>query len=498
MKKAARSVLFYITAIASAIVFLAIARALHRQYNLASKIAQSKNSYDSKTVKQIQHVEAFVENVIQKQPFQNMSTPKLLRAAGVTHFGVPGKWTSDGRFIEGIKPNPEYAVPAYAELLKRKQYSILQDYAKLMEFGVPQSDNIVNKRVALQLYQLLFSRTTDIYKKFDILDAIKRLSPAHEQQRLAFEQSQVAQQITQDAARRARNARHARERNLEAPRVGQLRARTIQPRQNNLYDLAPRQDDAIWILPNFAFEDAVIDVAPTTIPRNDGQNVHDSTVVKTVKASVDRLRDAVGQPDQSGSQDTAAQIRQLIAGADAASDKKRKAMQALDTIERNNQVISSTGTSELELLDLVWKRIHHQDNQNNGQVLRENLINELSESIEHDLPVCSTGRFTHVLDTLNGVDELVQIKPQWALHKEIYEKTGVLFQDEKDKLPEADRIAVEALDPTPEQQATCDTIIDKIKTDIRDNFKTSYVDSGIMTQDALNVELSKFIDVSVA
>lgn len=498
MKKAAKSFLFFAAVSLCLIAVLLFFRTVYNRVRLANEIALSKQSYDSKTVKQIQHVEAFVQNVVQKQPFQNMSTPKLLRAARVTHFGVPGKWTSDGRFIEGIRPNPKYAVPAYAELLKRKQYSILEDYAKLMEFGVPQNDHIINKKVASQLYQLMFSRTTDIYKKFDILVAIKRLSPAHEQHRLAFEQSQLAQEISQDAARRARNARHARERNRETEREGHPRARTILPRQNNHYNMTPHQDDAIWILPNFAFEDAVIDVAPTTIPRNDGQNVHDSTVVKTVKASVDRLRQAVAGNSQPGNRDTAAQIRHLIAGADAAPDKKKKAMQALDTIERNNQVISSTGTSELELLDLVWKRIHHEDNQNNGQVLRENLINELSDSIEHDLPVCSTGRFTHVLDTLNGVDELVQIKPQWALHKEIYEKTGVLFQEEKDKLPEADRIAVDAIDPTPEQQVTCDTIIDKIKTDIRDNFKTSYVDSGIMTQDALNVELSKFIDVSVA
>lgn len=177
---------------------------------------------------------------------------------------------SDGRFIEGIKPNPEYAVPAYAELLKRKQYSILEDYSRLMEYGVPQSDQIVNKSLALQLYQLMFNRTTDIYKKFDLLDAIKRLSPAHEQHRLAFQQSQIAQQITEDAARKAESDRNLRARQT-AP------GRTIRAR--------PRQDDGIWILPDFAFEDPVTNTAPA-VPRNDGQNVHDSTVVRTVKASV--------------------------------------------------------------------------------------------------------------------------------------------------------------------------------------------------------------------
>ena len=168
MKKATKSVLYYIAVLAGLILVLVVARRIYRKHKLASRIVQSKESYDTKTVEHVQHIEAFVENVIQKQPLKNMSTPKLLRAAKVAHFGVPGKWMSDGRFIEGIKPNPEYAVPAYAELLKRKQYSILEDYSRLMEYGVPQSDQIVNKSLALQLYQLMFNRTTDIYKKFDL------------------------------------------------------------------------------------------------------------------------------------------------------------------------------------------------------------------------------------------------------------------------------------------------------------------------------------------
>lgn len=481
MKKATKSVLYIIAISVALILFVAIARTVYRQQKLATKIVQSKKSYDSKTVSEAQHVEGFVENVIRKQPLQNMSTAKLLRAAKVAHFGVPGKWMSDGRFIEGIKPNAEYAVPAYAALLERKQLSVLEDYARLMEYGVPHNDNIVNKTVALQLYKLMFSRTTDIYKRFDLLDAIKRLSSVNEQRQLALQQSQLAQQITQDAAQKAEHAR-----NLRTRQVAYRNVITETDRGR------PRQDDAIWILPNIAFDGTTVNVAATAPIREDGQNVHDSTVVRTVQASVDRLRNAVG--GQPNSQDTALQIRQLIASADVTSDKKKKAMQALDTIERTNQTISTTNTSELELLDLVWKRIHHKDNKDNERVLQENLVNELSESIEHDLPVCSTGRFTRVLDTLNGVDELVEIKPKWALQKELVEKAGVIYKEQVNKLPDGHRIAVEAIDPGPEQQATCETVINEIKSTIRDNFKTSYVDSGVMTEDALNVELSKFID----
>ncbi len=73
-------------------------------------------------------------------------------------------------------------------------------------------------------------------------------------------------------------------------------------------------------------------------------------------------------------------------------------------------------------------------------------------------------------------------------------RSAVIYKEQVGKLPEADRVAVEAIDPSPEQQATCDTILDKVKSDIRHDFKTTYVDSGVLTEDALNVELSKFID----
>lgn len=81
MKKATKSVLYYIAVLAGLILVLVVARTIYRKHKLASRIVQSKESYDTKTVEHVQHVEAFVENVIQKQPLKHMSTPKLLRVA---------------------------------------------------------------------------------------------------------------------------------------------------------------------------------------------------------------------------------------------------------------------------------------------------------------------------------------------------------------------------------------------------------------------------------
>ena len=88
-------------------------------------------------------------------------------------------------------------------------------------------------------------------------------------------------------------------------------------------------------------------------------------------------------------------------------DKKERAICALDEIERKNQLIGSAGITEVELMGLVWNRIHHEDNKDRTRVLHENLLDELSDAIEHGKPVCAQGRFNRVLDTLNGVDEVV-------------------------------------------------------------------------------------------
>ena len=184
----------------------------------------------------------------------------------------------------------------------------------------------------------------------------------------------------------------------------------------------------------------------------------------------------------------------MIRCADISDDKRASANLALESIERNDQLNHAAGITETELLKLVWNRLHHGDNYENREALRENLVDELSACVENGGTVCSTGRFTHILGTLNGVDDVVDIRPGWALSKELVERAGVLYKDRIGALADEDRAAVEAQDPSREQQTRNDEIMDTVRKDLRDDFKRAYVDAGIMTQEGLDVELNKWID----
>ena len=118
---------------------------------------------------------------------------------------------------------------------------------------------------------------------------------------------------------------------------------------------------------------------------------------------------------------------------------------------------------------------------NNQQAIKHNLAMELSECIEGGNPVCATGRFTRIIDTLNGVDGEVAIKPKWAISQELIERAKTIQSNELARLDKSDREAFESLTR-------------HIKGVILIDFKNEYVDSGILTREALDVETLKWID----
>ena len=160
---------------------------------------------------------------------------------------------------------------------------------------------------------------------------------------------------------------------------------------------------------------------------------------------------------------------------------KVQAHQALDTIQMNNDTLQSVDMTETELLHLIYNRIHNPNNIDNQNVLKENLINELSECIEFSKPVCTTGRFTRILDSINGVDPAVQIKPKWMIQKELVDKSGALYKLKIDTLPDYEKEAVESINSTPNQTL----IYNKIKLEIQNEISATDNRLGDAERDAL-------------
>jgi hypothetical protein len=220
---------------------------------------------------------------------------------------------------------------------------------------------------------------------------------------------------------------------------------------------------------------------------NDMHNVHDHSVISTIKQSVDRLRQET--PMNRNNPQCLNEIRQYLSQLPD-NDKKRDAIFALDTIEKSYLPLSFTELTETDALALVWNRIHSDVHQDKTQTLRENLADELAECIEHDKPVCATGRFTRILDTLNMTDPGVSIKSTFMTNEEMMAKAGKIREQEYTTLQEEEKNKVDDIAPNPFQKQWASLLKEKITTQLHDD----YVKTDIMTKETFDKEVAKWID----
>lgn len=235
--------------------------------------------------------------------------------------------------------------------------------------------------------------------------------------------------------------------------------------------------------------------------RNDHQNVHDHVVNKTVKKSVDNLKNTTNL--YINIPKTLIDVRNLIKNSDCNNEKKEDAYKTLDTIETKNQKISSMNMSEIDALNLVWNRIHDPRNRSNEKNLKENLINELSEcnqnfGIDNDKKgqVCSTGRFSRIVDTLNicDYDNAVKIVPKNVLNEELMNTASKIRNDMINAESDEVKKAIDALEPNSKQEELYKNFSENFKTKLSDTFDKEYVQKGIISKKILDNEVNKWIN----
>ena len=237
--------------------------------------------------------------------------------------------------------------------------------------------------------------------------------------------------------------------------------------------------------------------------RNDHQNVHDHVVNKTLKKSISNLKDSthmfIDKPK------SLKDIREMINSENIDNIKKNDAIKTLDYIEKKNKKLSSINMSETDALNLVWNRIHDVNNRDNVKNLQNNLINELAECNEpKDLndenskktQVCTTGRFTRIIDTLNlcDYDNAVKIMPKNALNQELMNKASKLREDmiktENNEIQEA----INNTNPDETQTKLVDDFTNKFKANLLETYNKEYVNEGLISKEILKTEVDKWID----
>lgn len=200
------------------------------------------------------------------------------------------------------------------------------------------------------------------------------------------------------------------------------------------------------------------DVRPARV-ENDKHNVHDSSVVKSVAATVKKLKQQtqllISLPN------TLIQVRQLCNG-------NAKAERVLNRIESSTDTVTSLNSEkEVNILHLVWNRIC---SQNYDESVKKRLVESLAECVENDSVVCTNGRVSRIVDTLNIVDPVVSIKPRWAVRREILEIASNLRKEYSDG------------------------DVELFKTALREKCKKEYVDTALISQPMLDEEINSWID----
>ena len=191
-------------------------------------------------------------------------------------------------------------------------------------------------------------------------------------------------------------------------------------------------------------------------PRSDSQNVHDSTVVKAVKAALDKL-----SPSPISTEDTLVQVR--------ASLKSEDAHRGLDLMERNTAPLTALNMREVEVLRKVWGRIQEEPE---GSKAKDDMVEMLGSRLAEcgKEASCASGRVGRVVDALSTFDERVKLRPLWALRQEMLSKASVL----RDQRPPND--------------------LRPLKDVLREAFKRDYVDEGLTTMTVVDSELAAWGD----
>ena len=225
---------------------------------------------------------------------------------------------------------------------------------------------------------------------------------------------------------------------------------------------------------------------------NDTQNVHDTTVNKTLKKTVEKLQEVTVL--KTTKEDTIKEIRNLIEQEKDAV-RKQRLNTALNTIIREKTRIQNVKMTLLDILHLVWSRFNDDTLQEQRETLVKNLLNELVDSTEVTVkPLCLTGIYARILDSANTIDPLVNIKPKWALRRELLNYANKLYKEMVDELEEHERTHLNVFEPTDEDNTWLNDFRNKYQIRLLNHCKQTYIDTKLLTRRELHKEIDTWID----
>lgn len=393
--------------------------------------------------------------------------------------GIPDKYDINGNKIKGVPPNPTMAIHYTKLAIENGYLHGWLDLASMYHLGF--YDFPSNLDIAGDIYRFIIENVHDenivnqAYRLYNELIEESERIKTHQWLNLPYT-STIRPQKTRYEMTQKPTARHHQ---YQIPfmgnmvdDIGEIDVNTIFRANNNT---------------NMNDNPQTENVINHGQIKNDMHNVHDHAVIATINQSIDKLKKETSIKKETHT--CLQEIRNYLSNLPN-NDKKNDSIIALDAIEKSFLPLSFSNLTESDVLCLVWNRIHDDIHSDNINKLKENLADELAECIEHDKPVCSTGRFVRILDTLNVVDPAVSIRPTFVVNDEIMTKVGKIRDDHYNLLTEPEKELVDSIAPNEFQKQWTQTL----KDDILNQLNEEYVKTGIMTPETFKIETKKWID----
>jgi hypothetical protein len=424
---------------------------------------------------------------VEEEEENSTSINKIINMAHIYHHGKPDTYINNGNFkINGLKPQPIKAIKCYMFLIENGYYQYILDLASIYHYGcyqfLPQIDN------AIKIYEKI------IELNYPLLNTIA-------QQKLNELYNNPP--IINDSDYYYKQQSHSQEKEKQSSSISsQTSTILFQPPHkqegNIIYDIFNYDFLNPEIINNNIEQLEEINnnnrqnINHILLNRPNSQNIHDSGIVNSIKSSINKIKQ--NTPIKINKEESFNQIKNIIQNYNIGNTKKIDAIKALDHINNINGYVSSINMNEKDVLNLIWNRINNTDDNNNKNIIIENLINELSECIENNSTVCTQGRISRLVDSLNLIDKDVIIKDDITYRRELLNKASKIRNDIYEKLNDNEKIIVDKINPEKNENEFVEKYENDLKNNIYQQLKNEYVDNGLMEENKFKNEINKWIN----
>jgi len=396
--------------------------------------------------------------------------------------GVPDKYDTNGNKIEGVEPQSQLAIKYASLILNDKQHTDqdLINLAKIYHHGMHKFKPDIEK--AEFIYQQLQKHAKSPTGLVEANEGLKSIQDMKVRKWLNLPYTNQQPIASDWGTNQPRLNRHG----FQALQTNFPNAEVLEPTITWDDFQIDTGGETINFVANLG-DDLIFDPETVDTPEHDDpHNTHNSQVLSTIRDSLKKLKKSTTIKTDENT--AISEIRKFIETQTNQNSKTADALKSLDRVSQGTKTLLNTGMSEREALNLVWNRINTSNE--NSKTLKENLLDELADMQEHGHTVCSTGRFTRIVDTLNVVDPEVNIKPTYAINEEMMGRAAKIRKELLEQQPPNTRKRLES--GTAPNQETYDR---EEKQKILKTLQKEYVeDNEILSQEKFDLETGKWID----